>query len=167
MPSALILAVHLIDVLQQWTENNAFFIWLRESPSVWAYPMVFFLHTLGLIFTAGASVVFDARLLGAASQLPVAPFARYFKAIWIGAGITLLSGVVMLGSDLQTRLTNRLFPWKMLFVVGAIVLTAVLRRRVASAGVESRVSVSSRVLAAVSILCWLSAIAAGKFAAYF
>ena len=167
MTSALIISVHVIDVLQQWTENNAFFIWLRESPSVWAYPMMFFLHTLGLIFTAGASVVVDARLLGAANELPVAPFARYFKAIWIGAGITVLSGVVMLGSDLQTKLTNRLFPWKMLLVVAALVLTAILRRRVASAGVESRVSLSSRALAAVSLLCWLGAIAAGKFAAYF
>jgi hypothetical protein len=159
--------VHVIEVLQHWSENNAFFVWLRESPSVWAYPAVFFLHTLGLIFTAGASVVVDARLLGAARQLPVAPLARYFKAIWIGVGVTVLSGVVMLGSDLETKLTNRLFPLKMLFVVAAIVLTAVLRRRVASAGVESHVSPSSRALAAASLLCWLSAIAAGKFAVYF
>jgi hypothetical protein len=67
----------------------------------------------------------------------------------------------------QTKLANRLFPWKMLFVVAAIVLTAVLRRRVASAGVESKVSPSSRALAAASLLCWLGAIASGKFAAYF
>ena len=167
MPSALIMAVHLIDVLQQWSENNAFFIWLRESPSVWAYPTVFFLHTLGLIFTAGASIVVDARLLGAARQLPVAPFARYFKAIWIGVSVTVLTGLVMLGSDIATKVANRLFPLKMLFVVAAIVLTAVLRRRVASAGVESHVSPSSRALAAASLVCWLGAVAAGKFAAYF
>ena len=159
--------MHLIDVLQQWSENDAFFIWLRESPSVWAYPTVFFLHTLGLIFTAGACVIVDARLLGAARQLPVAGFARYFRAIWIGVGVTLVSGAVMLGSDVEAKLTNRLFPLKMLFVVAAIGLTAVLRRRVASAGVESHVSPSSRALAAASLLCWLGAIASGKFAAYF
>lgn len=159
--------MHLIDVLQQWSENSAFFIWLRESPSVWAYPAVFFLHTLGLIFTAGACVVVDARLLGAAPQLPVAAFTRYFRVIWIGVVVTLLTGLVMLGSDPTTRLANRLFPLKMVFVVAAIGLTAVLRRRVASAGVESHVSLSTRVLAVASIVSWLGAMASGKFAAYF
>jgi len=159
--------VHLIDVLQQWSENSAFFIWLRESPSVWAYPAVFFLNTLGLIFTAGACVVVDARLLGAARQLPVAAFARYFRVIWIGVGVTLITGIVMLGSDPTTRLANRLFPLKMVFVVAAIGLTAVLRRRVASAGVESHVSLSTRALAVASIVSWLGAMASGKFAAYF
>jgi hypothetical protein len=159
--------VHIVDILQQWSDNNAFFIWLRESPSVWAYATVFFAHTLGLIFTAGASIVIDARLLGAARHLPVAPFARYFKAIWIGIALTVLSGLVMLGSDPQAKILNRLFPLKMLFVVAAIGLTLALRRRVASAGVESNVAPAVRALAAVSLLCWLGAVAAGKFMAYF
>lgn len=159
--------MHTVAILQQWSENSAFFIWLRESPSVWAYPTVFFVHTIGLIFTAGASAVVDARLLGAVGGAPVAPFARYFKAIWMGIALTVLSGLVMLGSDPQTKITNRLFPLKMLFVVAAIALTLVLRGRVASAGVESRVPPAVRVLAAMSLLCWLGAVAAGKFMAYF
>jgi hypothetical protein len=158
--------VHVIDVLQQWSENNAFFVWLRESPSVWAYPMVFFLHTIGLIFTAGASIIVDARLLGAARQLPVAPFARYFKAIWIGITITLVSGLLMLGSDLG-KLTNPLFVPKMLLVAAAIALTVILRRRIASTGIESHVTLSSRALAVASLVCWLGAVTAGKYAAYF
>jgi len=159
--------VHIVDILQRWSENNAFFIWLRESPSLWAYATVFFAHTVGLIFTAGASVVIDARLLGAAPQLPVAPLARYFKAIWIGIGLTVVSGLLMFGSDPQAKIMNRLFALKMLFVIAAIALTVVLRGRVASAGVESNVPPAVRALAAVSLLCWLGAVAAGKFMAYF
>jgi len=159
--------VHIVDILQQWSENNAFFIWLRESSSVFAYPMVFFIHTLGLIFTAGASVLVDARLLGAARQLPVAPFARYFAAIWIGIAFTVMSGVVMLGADIQTKLQNRLFPPKMLCVVAAIALTAALRTRIASTRPEADVSPLVRALAAASLICWLGAIALGKFAVYF
>ena len=159
--------MHIVDILQRWSENDAFFIWLRESPSIWAYATVFFAHTLGLIFTAGASVVIDARLLGAAPQLPVAPFARYFKAIWIGIGLTVVSGLLMLGSDPQAKITNRLFAPKMVFVIAAIALTVALRGRVASAGVESNVPPAVRALAAVSLLCWLGAVAAGKFMAYF
>jgi len=158
--------VHLLDILQHWTENNAFLTWLRESSSVWAYPTVFFVHTLGLVFAAGASVIVDARLLGAARQLPIAPFARYFKAIWIAIAITVVSGVVMLGTDLQTKLLNRLFPLKMLLVIGAIASTAVLQRRVARTQ-GSPASTSVHALAVASLLCWLGAVSAGKFAAYF
>ena len=159
--------MHLIDILQQWSENNGFLIWLRESPSLWAYATVFFAHTLGLIFTAGASVVIDARLLGAARQLPVAPLARYYKAIWIGIALTVASGLLMLATDPRAKILNRLFPLKMVFVVAAIALTVVLRGRAASAGVESNVPRSVRALAAASLLCWLGAVAAGKFMAYF
>jgi hypothetical protein len=160
--------VHIVDILQRWTESNAFFTWLRESPSVWAYPFVFFVHTLGLVFTAGASVIIDARLLGAARRLPIAPLARFYGAIWIGLACTVLSGAVMLGSDLETRIKNPFFPVKMLFVVVAIVLTALLRSRISSVdSAESTVSPPTRALAAVSLLCWLGAIASGKFAAYF
>ena len=124
-----------MQVLQHWTETSGFFIWLRESTSIWAYPTVFFLHTMGLVFTAGVSHVIDARLLGAASDLPVAPLERYFRAVWIGVWLTVASGVIMLLSDLQTRLANQLFPVKMAFVVGAVVLLAVLRRRMAASNV--------------------------------
>ena len=152
-----------MQILQQWTETNAFFIWLRESPSIFAYPTVFFLHTFGLVFTAGASLVISARLLGAAPQLPLAPLARFFRAIWIGVWLTAISGLIMLASDLPTKLANRLFPVKMTFVVCAVALLFVLRRRLA----HPNVSPSTRVIAAASLLCWLGAIAAGKFMAYF
>ncbi len=152
-----------MQFLQQWSETNAFFIWLRESPSIWAYPTVFFLHTIGLVFTAGASIIINMRLLGAGSQLPVAPFARFYRPIWIGIWLTVISGAVMLASDIETRLGNRLFPVKMAFVALAIALTFVLRRRIA----QSNESPSTRALAALSILCWLGSVTAGRFMAYF
>jgi hypothetical protein len=155
--------------VQQWTETSAFFIWLRESPSIWAYPTVFFLHTAGLVFTVGASVIINARLLGVAKTLPIAPFARFFNAIWIGFWLTAISGVVMLGADLQTKLENRMFPVKMALVAGAVILMLVMRRLIFARATpdQAAVSPSARILAVASLLCWLGAVAAGQFAAYF
>jgi hypothetical protein len=150
-------------MLQQWTEANAFLTWLRESSSIWAYPTVFFLHTAGLVFTAGLSIVINVRLLGAAGDLPVAPLARFYRPIWIGIWLTAISGGVMLASDLATKLGNRLFLYKMAFVAIAVVLTLLLRRRVGA----SPASASTRALAAASLASWLGAVAAGKFMAYF
>jgi hypothetical protein len=37
-----------------WFEYSGFGIWLRESPSMWAYPAVLTLHTIGLgVFVGG------------------------------------------------------------------------------------------------------------------
>jgi hypothetical protein len=153
----------VLQTLQQWTETSAFFIWLRESPSIWAYPTVFFVHTLGLIFTAGASIVISARLLGAAPALPISPFSRLFRPMWIGFWLTALSGIVMVGSDLEAKLGNHLFPIKMLLVVAAVACMVTLRRRVE----QSSVSASTRGLALASLLCWAGVVAAGRFMAYF
>ena len=155
--------------MQQWTETSAFFIWLRESPSIWAYPTVFFVHTAGLVFVVGASLVVNARLLGAAKTLPIAPFARFFTAIWIGFWLTAISGLIMLGADLQTKLENRIFPVKMALVAGAVILMLVMRRVVFARAAPDQTAVppSARLLALASLLCWLGAVAAGQFAAYF
>jgi hypothetical protein len=153
----------VLHTLQQWTETSAFFIWLRESPSIWAYPTVYFIHTIGLIFTAGASIVISARLLGAAPELPVAPFSRLFRPLWIAFWLTALSGVLMVGSDLESKLGNHLFPVKMMLVAAAVACTLMLRPRVE----QSSVSASTRALALASLVCWLGAVAAGRFMAYF
>ena len=47
-------------------EATGFASWLRESGSIWGYPTVLTLHTLGLGVLVGASTVIDLRLLGAA-----------------------------------------------------------------------------------------------------
>ena len=153
----------MLQTVQQWTETSAFFTWLRESPSIWAFPTVFFVHTIGLIFTAGASLVICARLLGAAPELPLPPFARYFRLIWIGFWLTAISGAFMVMSDLEAKLANRLFPLKMAFVAVAVILMLLLRRRLE----RSSTSASTRAFALASILCWLGAVASGRFLAYF
>jgi hypothetical protein len=153
----------MLQTLQQWTETSGFFIWLRESPSIWAFPTVYFIHTIGLIFTAGTSIVVSARLLGAAPALPTAPLARLFRPIWLGFWLTTLSGIVMVGSDLEAKLGNRLFPMKMVFVAAAVACMLLLRRRVG----QSSVSASTRGLAFASLVCWAGAVAAGRFMAYF
>ena len=34
-------------------ENMQFSIWVRESGSLWAFPMILFMHTLGMSIVAG------------------------------------------------------------------------------------------------------------------
>ena len=52
-------------------EGSALAAWTRESPSIWAYPTILTLHTVGLAIVVGASVVIDVRLLGLSPRIPV------------------------------------------------------------------------------------------------
>jgi len=150
----------------QWLEMSGFSTWLKESPSLLAYPMVLFLHTVGLVFTVGPSAVISLRLLGVGRGLPVAPLDRYFPVIWIGFWTSVVSGLVMVAVDATTKLANPLFSVKMIFVAASVVLMVLVRRLMRRAEESSPDRARGRWLAAASLVCWAGAIAAGRFMAY-
>jgi hypothetical protein len=149
----------------QSLESSSWSIWLKESPSIWGYPTLLFFHTLGLAFSAGPSVAVDLRILGFARRLPLAPLDAFFKVIWIAVAVNAASGAVLFASDATAKLANPAFIVKMTCVLIAIVITAMIRRRVFSDSLS--IDGTSRFLAAASIICWFGAITAGRFMAYF
>jgi hypothetical protein len=151
----------------QWLEASTFSSWLKESPSLLAYPAVLFLHTVGLVFTVGPSAVISLRLLGVGRRLPVAPLDRLFPVIWIGFWMSVVSGLVMLAVDATTKLANPLFSVKMIFVAASVMLMILVRRQVNRADEASLGQTRGWWLAAGSLVCWAGAIAAGRFMAYF
>jgi len=151
----------------QWLESSAFSSWLRESPSLLAYPAVLFLHTIGLVLVAGPSAVISLRLLGVGRQLPIAPLDRLFPVIWFGFWTSAVSGLVMLAVDATTKLANPMFSVKMIFVAASVVLMVFVRRMLKTAEPATRERLRGRWLALASLACWAGAIAAGRFMAYF
>ena len=153
----------------QSIEGSSWAIWLKESPSLWGYPTLLFLHTVGLSFTVGPSVAIDLRILGVGRRIPLAPFDTFFRVIWIAFAVNAASGAVLFFSDATAKLENPAYLVKMTLVFLAAAVTIAIRRRVfRSAAVDpARVDASSRYLAAASILCWFGAITAGRYIAYF
>jgi hypothetical protein len=150
-----------------WLESSAFSSWLKESSSLLAYPAVLFLHTVGLVFTAGPSTIVSIRLLGVGRGLPLAPLDRLFPVIWIGFWVSAASGLLMLAVDATTKLANPLFSVKMIFVAASVALMIVVRRLLKAGGTASAAPSGGRWLAIASLICWAGAIAAGRFMAYF
>jgi hypothetical protein len=73
---------------------------------MFAYPMILFLHTVGLAFLVGPSVALVARILGLAQSLPLAPMERFYRIMWIGFWINVGSGAVLLIADAATELID-------------------------------------------------------------
>jgi len=147
-------------------ENSAFGTWVRESKSLWAYPSILFLHTVGLGFLVGLNAAIDLRILGVARKVPLAPMEKFFKIMWAAFWVNALSGIALLIADATTKLANPVFYIKMSFVALAIINMAALRRRVFR-GTSMDVARFGRALAITSLIFWGGAITAGRLMAYF
>jgi len=150
-------------------ENSAFGAWVRESSSLWAYPTILFMHTVGLGFLVGLNVAIDLRILGVANKLPLGPFERFYRIMWIAFWINALSGTALLIADATTKLTNRVFYIKMACILFAVISMVLIRRRVFRGEAIDRgaLAASARTLAVASLVLWAGAITAGRLMAYF
>jgi hypothetical protein len=148
-------------------ENSGFGIWLRESPSVWAYPAVLTLHTIGLGVFVGGTAVFDLRLLGWGKTIPLAPLERLFPLIWAGFWLNAISGVALFVGDATTKGTTWLFMTKLGIIVIGVGLLIALKRMVYGRGGAVAIETStSKALAAASLALWFLAIVTGRYMAY-
>ena len=149
-------------------EQSGFSTWVRESTSVWAYPTVLFLHTLGLGFLVGASMLIDLRLLGFSTELPIAPLKKFFPVMWFGFWVNASSGIVLVMIDATKMLVNPLFYIKIAFIALAMISGRLIARLVfADANADkAALRFNARALAGASLFFWVCAITAGRLTAY-
>ena len=149
-------------------ENSVFGIWVRESGSVWAYPMIITFHSFGLAIVVGLNAAIDLRLLGVAPSLPVAPMESLFPIMWFGFWMNAISGVMLLVGDATTMVSSPIFVLKMTVIGLAAANLIVIRRcafrpqRWAGGIVPARI----KLLATTSLVLWACAITAGRLTAY-
>jgi hypothetical protein len=147
-------------------ESTGFATWLRESPSIWAYPTVLTLHTVGLALLVGPSWALDLRLLGAARAIPLKSMEKTFPVMWAGFWINGISGLLLFMGDATTKGATLLFASKLALIVMAVVTLVALRRVVYVGRSEPSVGPTARALAVLSILLWIAAIGTGRWMAY-
>lgn len=148
-------------------EQTPLGIWMRESPSLLAFPGVLFLHTLGLAMLAGLSVALDCWVLAARAWPRPLALTGLYRTMWLGFGINAASGVVLLVAYPAKALTNWLFYVKLLLIVGAVIVLARMRSaaQLAAAG-NGTVTAHARSLAWLSLALWAGTILAGRLLAY-
>jgi hypothetical protein len=150
-------------------EHTAFAAWVRESPSLWAYPTILFMHTVGLGFVVGLNAAIDLRILGFAPRLPLAPMEKFYRVIWGAFWINAVSGTALLIADATTKMTNPVFYIKLGFIFLAVVNMVLIRRRVfGNPALDlNPISGGAKLLAVTSLVFWAGAITAGRLMAYF
>jgi hypothetical protein len=148
-------------------ENSGFGTWLRESTSIWAYPAILTLHTLGLGVLVGGNAVIDLRLLGWGKTIPLEPLEKLFPIMWAGFWVNAISGAALFVADATTKGTTWVFMTKLAIIVVGVLMLIALRRSVYQRGAAlAIVTPASRALAAASLVLWFLAIVTGRYMAY-
>ena len=111
-------------------ENMAFSQWVKNAPTIWAFPTILIVHTLGMSIVAGVSAMISLVVLGFWPAVPIKPFARAFPLLWFGFGINAVTGTMMLVADATTKLTTLDFYLKMAFVFAGLYVLILMRRQI-------------------------------------
>jgi len=151
-----------------WLETLPFSLWIRESGSLWAFPMFLFVHTLGMSIVAGGSTFISFALLGLWPKGPIKPLERLYPLMWWGFGVNLFTGVGLFCADATTRAINLDFWVKLVFVAAGVYVMVRTRKTIFGnpALDNGPLPANARTLAYASLVCWFGAIVAGRLIAY-
>ncbi len=149
-------------------EQSGFSTWVRGSGSVFSYPLILFLHTVGLSMVAGLNTALDLRILGFAPGVRLAPMEKFYPIMWWGFAINAATGIVLLAASASTIAVSGVFWTKMVLILFAVIDLEVIRNRIFRDPLLDKrpVSMNNRFLALLSILLWTGAITAGRLIAY-
>src|SRR5687767_14885141 len=120
-------------------EQSGIATWIRESGVLHGYPLILFLHTLGLSTLVGLSSAINLRLLGFARGIPLSSLARLFTLMWSGLALTAVTGLLLFIADATRHWSNPAFTVKLIFVALAITALALIWTRVFKEGSSGKI----------------------------
>ena len=157
--------------LMSWLQSSALGHFMRES-GPWTYAIVNLSHILGVASLFGAIVILDLRLMGVWRRTPLAALAAAAAPVAaFGFALAATSGIGLLATKATEYVGNPFlyikFPAVAIGLVNALVLNfspawqARGRREL-----SQRENRQLAWMGAASLVCWVTAIAAGRLIAY-
>ena len=157
---------------------DPFVQWLAATPlsaviggHEWVTPLVQTVHILAIAVVMSAILMTDLKALGAIGQgETMRRFSQRYVPWMLGALVVLLlSGSVLIIGEPKRSLENPVFILKMLMLLAALAITAVIHAPVIKAsdpwqGGSRRIAVG--VLAIASLGIWSAIVFAGRWIAY-
>jgi hypothetical protein len=147
-----------------WLETTALSVWVRESPTMFAFPFILVVHAWGMGLMAGGNAAIDLRILGFAPRVPLSAMSKFYPVMWFGFLINAISGFLLLMGYPTKALTNPVFYLKLAFIAVGVVLMSRVRKKVFPK--EEALPGNAKGMAALSLLSWAGAITAGRLLAY-
>ena len=154
-----------LTALGEAVQSSSFGVWAGGN----AYPYANLVHILGLVMLVGGIGFLDLRLVGLFRRIPTAALATALTPIAV-AGLILMipSGATMFASDAATLVNSSTFRTKLLLIVialtNAIAFRVVWQKQIAQW--DATPPMGGRIMAAASLLLWVSVAGVGRWIAY-
>lgn len=157
----------LILSIAEWLDAVGIGPWAREGALT--YPIANTLHLLGLVMLVGGIGVLDLRVLGLWKRLPLEALSRALTPVAVAGFVIMVpTGVVLFAADGQALAGSDIFERKLVLIVIALANAAAFR-----ALFDKRLGYwvgaappAARIMAALSLLLWLTIGTLGRFIAY-
>jgi hypothetical protein len=151
----------------EWLQSQSVPTWVSESDSIWGFPTVLFLHSVGMGLSAGAAFVIGLRLLGVGRPLPVSSLRVLFKIFWGGFVLNFVTGSLLFAAHATTTGYVPMYYAKLALILVGVILLFPMRRFVDSDASDGVIPAHLRALALVSLGVWIGVITTGRLIAYF
>lgn len=152
-----------------WLEDTPVSVLIRETPSVWGFPFILFLHTLGLAMLAGISAGISLWLLREPAFDRTVRMSGLYRVIWLGFGINAASGVALLLAYPAKALTDPVFYVKLALVAAGVFAVARIARSAFPGGYATAgalIDAATKRWAALALAIWAATVLAGRLLAY-
>jgi hypothetical protein len=149
-------------------EQGSIGTWVRESPSMLAFPTIIALHAIGMGLLAGTNAAMDFRFFGFARRVSISALENLVPVMRFGFWLNAVTGVLLLLAYPTKALTNWVFYLKLTLIGLAMLDTWLIRKHIIQKSSVDATSVSTRgkILAGLSLACWAGAIVSGRLLAY-
>jgi len=150
----------------EWLQDLPFPMWIAGSESLLSFPLVLFLHSIGMGLSAGSAFVICLRLIGVARPLPVSSLRVFFTIFWAGFFLNLVTGSILFAAHATTTGVIPMYYIKLALIAAGMVMSVPIRRFVDGEGSDGVVPSQVKGLAALSLLVWVGVITTGRLIAY-
>ncbi len=145
----------------RWLENTPWGVTVRDSS--WMYPVVLWVHFVGLSIWLGTRLTVDLRLMGvgARRQTAVELSNGLFEWNWIGFAVAFLGGFLLLSAEATTYVTNTGFRLKLAVLTPlALMWHVVVQKKTWAWTRTGQTSAIGRWAGVIELLLWISVVTA-------
>ena len=145
----------------RWLENTPWGVTIRDS--AWMYPVIQWVHFVGLSMWLGTSLTVDLRLMGVGERRLTATELSHglFAWSWIGFCVALLGGFLLFSAEATTYVSNTAFNLKLAVVTPLALMWHVVVQKKAQTWTQTgHTSAIGKWAGVIEFVLWISVVAA-------
>ena len=155
--------VELFDHLEQT------FLATVIQDSSWLFPVIESIHLLGLAILAGSILILDLRLLNILLiSIPIKSINQNCR-LWfrVGISVMIVTGIPLFISESMKCYYNPFFWVKMITLTIILIFTLTIKANIIKNSDKSENSLQVKATAIVSMLCWFTVAASGRWIGFY